>query len=91
MFLTIPYLSRIWIFCLILFSFGVRDPTFHGKVDHDPAPHQSGANLQPPFCIPSVAHFELLQLQLLNFDFDANPDLDPAFHSNRDRNLDPAS
>ncbi len=74
-------------------------PTFHFYADPDPAPQRSNANLWPlvsrpwaPFVPLSVhgppwLHFK--PLKPLNFDFNANPDSNQAFHSNAD--LDPLS
>ncbi len=78
------------------------DLTFHFDAGPDSifqlAPHQNDANLRPWVIRPSTAscasiesvqgplelHFE--PPQLLNFDFDANPDPDPAFDVDRQSN-----
>jgi hypothetical protein len=54
------------------------DQHFSEKLDPAPDPNLSVAVPQPWFVDPLGLHFE--PLELLNFDFNADPD--PAFHSN---------
>jgi hypothetical protein len=75
------------------------DPTLY--FDTDPAYYQSDANLRPLSYKPPALHFKppglhcecprlhFEPLKMLNFDFDADADLDSDFYSNADP--DPAS
>ncbi len=94
-----PYGIRIRLFTLIKIRI---HPTSNFNADPDgdpdPAPHQSDTNQiidhwspNPPGLHFEPPLFHCEPLKLLNVDFNADPDPDPAFHSNVDPVSDPAS